>query len=792
MDMDISFGRWLQKRRKALDMTREEFAQKVGCSASTLRKLETEERRPSKQLAELIANNLEIPEEHRTTFIRIARGELSAWKLKSPLPLPNVDLLQSSQTFSNSIPIPPTPLIGRESELSVLRQMLADPQCRLITLVGPGGIGKTRLAVEVACDQYDKYENGTVFIQMAGLNSPSLIAPSIANALGLTIQGAIDPKRQLINHLRNKQVLLVLDNAEHLLGGVNLFSEIIESAPRVQILSTSRESLNLRSEWLFEVKGLPLPRSEEDAEFDKNSAVTLFLQRANQATPGFKLKDEDRAAILRICKIVEGIPLAIELSAVWTRTLSCRDIASEIEKSLDFLSMNVRDIPERHRSLRAVFDHSWKLLSDVERLILMKLSVFQGGFTRDMVEQVTETDLASLLALVSKSLIQRISEKRYGMHEMVRQYAFTQLSLTDEIKHAYSMHLRVFVGLAETIEPELTRSSQSRWLMYMDTEYENFRTALNWAFESGDIESTLRLTGALWRFWYMRSRLTEGSQWLEKALQIAGTTAPAVLLGKVLNGAGLLAYYQGKYDHAKRLLEDCLALQTSLSEHEVAHAQLTLALVFHDQLDYTRASSLYNDTLQRFHQLNDDYGIIRTLNAQGALALDIGDLDEADKYFAECLALARKCRDKENVAVALTNLGWTAAIRGNREVIELCQEAVTLFIELGNKLGVAFSLEGVAAGFVIAGQVDRAVKLLGSARSLRKAIDASLGGTHARSLEIIIQQAHSALSDSDFEIAWMEGESMPMEQAIMVAIGLTDLIEDHPDFNMEAHESSMK
>ena len=792
MDMDFSFGRWLQKRRKALDLTREEFAQKVGCSASTLRKLETEERRPSKQLAELLANNLEIPAEERATFIKIARGELSVWNLKSPLPLPNLGLLQSPQVFSNSIPIPPTPLIGRESELSVLRQMLANPQCRLITLVGPGGIGKTRLAVEVACDQYDKFENGTAFVQMAGLNSPSLIAPSMANALGLTIQGAIDPKRQLINHLRNKQVLLVLDNAEHLLGGVNLFSEIIESAPRVQILSTSRESLNLRSEWQFEVKGLPLPRSEEDAEFDKNSAVTLFLQRANQANPGFTLKDEDRAAILRICKMVEGIPLAIELSAVWTRTLSCHDIASEIEKSLDCLAMKMREIPEQQRSLRAVFDHSWKLLSDDERLVLMKLSVFRGGFTRDMVEDATETGLASLLALVSKSLIQRSGEKRYVLHEMVRQYAFAHLSLTDEIKHAYSAHLRVFVRLAETIEPELTRGSQSRWLMYMDTEYENFRTALSWAFESGDIESILRLTGALWRFWYMRSRLTEGSQWLEKALQIAGTTAPAVLLGKVLNGAGLLSYYQGNYDHAKRLLEDCLALQTGLGEHEVARAQLTLALVFHDQLDFKRASSLYNDTLQRFRQLNDDYGIIRALNAQGALALDIGDLDAADKFFAECLALARKCRDKENVAVALTNLGWTAAIRGDRKAIELCQEAVTLFIELGNKLGVAFSLEGVAAGFVIAGQVDRAVRLLGSARSLRKAIDASLGGTHARSLEIIIQQAHSALSDSDFAIAWMEGESMPMEQAIMVAIGLSDLIEDHPDFNIEAHKASMK
>jgi len=330
-------------------------------------------------------------------------------------------------------------------------------------------------------------------------------------------------------------MLLVLDNAEHLLDGVNLFSEIIESAPRIQILTTSREALNLRGEWLFEVKGLPLPRSAEDAEFEKNSAVTLFLQRAYQAKIGFKLKDEDRAAILRICKMVEGIPLAIELSAVWTRTLSCHEIASEIEKSLDFLSMNVRDIPERHRSLRAVFDHSWKLLSDDERLFLMKLSVFQGGFTRDMVDQVTETGLSSLLALISKSLIQRSGEKRYGLHEMVRQYAFAHLSLTDEIKHAYSAHLRAFVHLAETIEPELTRGSQSRWLMYMETEYDNFRTALNWAFESGDIESTLRLTGALWRFWYMRSRLMEGTQWLEKTLQAASATAPAVLRGKVLN-----------------------------------------------------------------------------------------------------------------------------------------------------------------------------------------------------------------------------------------------------------------
>lgn len=770
METDISFGHWLEKRRKALDLTREEFAEKIGYSASALRKIETEQRRPSKQLAEIIANALDIPTQERDTFIQIARGELPIERMKTPHPRPDLNLLQPSRAFSPHIPISPTPLVGREHELSTLRRLLGDPQCRLITLVGPGGIGKTRLAMEVACDQYNKYENGVAFVLMAGLNSPSLIIPAMANALELVIQGAIDPKKQLINHLRMKQVLLVLDNAEHLLGGVNLFSEIIESAPRVQILSTSREALNLCGEWLFEVGGLPLPQRMDDEEFEKNSAIALFLQRARQSKADFKLKDEDRAAILRICKMVEGIPLAIELSAVWTRTLSCHEIASEIEKSLDFLSMNARDLPERHRSLRAVFDHSWKLLSNDERLVLMKLSVFQGGFTREMAEQVAETGLASLLSLVSKSLIQRSGEKRYSLHEMVRQYAFAQLSLTDEIERAYSAHLRAFVNLAETIEPELIRSGQSRWLMYMDTEYDNFRIALNWAFESNDTESALRLTGALWRFWYMRSRLLEGSQWLEKALQATDATAPAALRGKVLNGAGLLAYYQGDYDRAKRLLGDCLALHTSLSEHEVARAQLTLALVYHDQLDFTRASSLYSETLQRFRRLDDDYGIVRALNAQGALASDIGDLDAADKYFTECLDLARICGDKETVALALTNLGWTAAIRGDSKVIELCQEAVTLFIELGNKLGIAFSLEGIAAGFILTGQSDRAVRLLSSASALRKTIDAPPGGTHARYLEATMQRARKLLADSAFTDAWVEGESMSMERAIAYAL----------------------
>ncbi len=779
MDAEVSFGHWLQKRRKALDLTREELARKIGCSASALRKIETNVRHPSKQLAQILAASLDIPVDERATFIKIARGELPLGRKDFPTPLPDLSPFQSPQTISNPIPIPVTALIGRERELSVLRQMLADPQCRLITLVGPGGIGKTSLALEIACDQYSQYKDGVALVSMEGLNSPASIMPAIADALGISFQEGIDPRKQLINLLLNRQMLLVLDNAEHLLDDVSIFTEIVQSTPHVKLLCTSREPLNLYSEWVLEVRGLPYPHSYERIEFENNSAVNLFLQRAKQVKMHLNLNHEDRVAIAQICKMVEGIPLAIELSAAWTRTLSYQEIALEIEKSLDFLSTNMRDIPERHQSLRAVFNHSWRLLTGEERDVLMKLSVFQGGFTRKMAEQVAGANLVALTALKMKSLIQQNDRKRYYLHEMVRQFAYAQLQSAGKVKQAYSSHVRVFVHLAEAMEPGLTRRGQSRQLMDMETEHENFRVALRWACDSGDSESALRLAGALWRFWYMRSHLVEGSQWLERTLQVADGVAPASLRAKVLNGAGLLAYYQGRFNQAEQWLEECLSSNNSLGEHDIAYAKLTLAWVVHDQLAFVRASLLYQDALQCFRRLNDFYGMIRTLNSQGVLAFDIGDLGSAEQLFNECMILARQNGDKDNVAVALTNLGWTAAVRGDVRAIELCQEAISFFCELGNKLGIAFSLEGVAAGFILASQPDRAVRLLASANALRTAIDAPLGGTHARCLEKIIRQAHDTLSDSVFAAAWTEGEAMSMNKAIAYAIGIADTIQNY-------------
>lgn len=770
MDVEVSFGRWLEKRRKALDLTREELAQKVGCSVSALRKVESNERHPSKQLAELLAFALEILEDERPVFLRAARGERLLDRLRAPVPLPDLDPFQSSKTLSSSIPVPLTQLIGRETDLAALSQMLNDPQCRLITLVGPGGSGKTRLAIEIVRVLDNVFKFGAIFVPLAGINSIGSMFPAIANAMGFEFDVSIELKKQLFNHLRQKQIILVLDNLEHLLDGIGILGEMVEYAPQLKVLSTSREQLNLHGEWVFEVKGLRVPASEKVEKLADYSAVALFLECARRTRNDFKLKAENQFSIIRICQLVEGMPLAIELAASWVRSLSCQEIAEEIERGLAILAAPIRGLPERHQSMQAVFDHSWKLLSKEERNVLMRLSIFRGGFTREMAEQVTGTDLGLLSALVAKSLVRRSLERRYSLHELVQQYAFAQLSSLNKVEKTRSAHLKAYIQLAERIEPELTHGEQYRWLEYLETEHDNFRAALSWSFDSEDATSSLELTGALWRFWFMRSYFVEGSQWLERALQIIGNGATPTLRAKALTGAGLLAYYQNDFDQAKSKLEECLALQSYLSEHDIAYAQMTIGFVVHDQLDFERASLLYREALQRFRRLNDSYGIIRSLNSQGVLSFDMGDLNTAASLFHECLVLAREHQDKGNIALATTNLGWTAAIRGNGMAINLCQEAMLLYRELGNKLGIAFCLEGIGAGYAHTGQCERAVQLIGAANVLRKAIAAPSGGTHARCLETMIQRARNSLPEEIFASAWAEGEAMSLEQAIEFAL----------------------
>lgn len=412
-----TFGEWLRGQRTARKLTREEFAERVGCSVAMLRKIENDERRPSEQIADLMASCLDVPLEERSTFIRAARGELRVDRLRSrSKPIASSGVL----SLKTNLPAFPTSLIGREREVEQLRQLLCDPQCRLLTLVGPGGIGKTRLAIETASRVQDVFTDGVYFVPLASVNSTRFIVPVIADAIGFTFHYAsyVDPKTQLFSYLKEKQVLLLTDNLEHLWStpGIEVLSELLANAQHVNLLATSRESLVLQGEWVYEVHGLPVPENPHKEGFAQNTSIELFLQRARRAHVEFNATAEGLPAILRICHLVDGTPLALKLAAAWVRTLTCAEIAKEIERSLDFLRVSGRDVPARHRSMRAVFDHSWSLLSAEEQSVLSQLSAFQGGFSLEAAEQIAGATVFTLSNLVTKSLIRRSGKERYDLH----------------------------------------------------------------------------------------------------------------------------------------------------------------------------------------------------------------------------------------------------------------------------------------------------------------------------------------------------------------------------------------
>jgi predicted ATPase/transcriptional regulator with XRE-family HTH domain len=771
MDRPTTFGDWLQQRRKALALTREQLAQRVGYSVSGLRKIESGERRPSLQIAELLANGLGVAAEERLLFLKVARGEMSLERLPSPQPAiawPSQKRLASPPALRLNLPTYATRLVGRQAELAEVGRLLQEPECRLLTLVGPGGIGKTRLAIGAARQFGKILPDGVAFVPLAPLTAHSFIIPAVANALNFSFSGSADPQTQLLAYLGDKQLLLVLDNAEHLLsqGVAEFLAELLQRAPAVKLLITSREVLGLQAEWVFTVEGLSVSDSTTGTQGADGGAVELFLERAQRAYVGFVSSAQDQQAIVRICRLVEGIPLAIELAAAWVRVLSVAEIAQELECDPGRLVASVRDLPERHRSLRAVFEHSWRLLSSQEQQVLMKLSVFRGGFTRTAAEQVAGAPLSLLFGLSGKSLLQVMGEGRYSLHELVRQFGLAQLQAAGEVGQTCALHVQVFVQLAEAAESHLNQADQKRWLAYLDKEHDNLRAALDWALESGETEAGLRLAGALWRFWHIRTYLAEAIHWLDRALDAAGQAASPALRARALAGAGMLAFDQNDIDKALGYLEECLSLHSHLAERDLAHAQLTLALVLQERSDFELAASLHTQALLCFRRLNDEPGIVRTLNEQGMLALGLGDFNAAERLFGECLARARQGNYQGYITAAICNLGWIAALREDLAAIDLSREALRLSCDLGSRLSIAFCLEGLAGGLALAGQPERAVRLCSAADAVRAAIGAPLGGANRRYLEAMLQPTRKNLSAAAFVSAWAAGQDMPLEQAI--------------------------
>jgi predicted ATPase/transcriptional regulator with XRE-family HTH domain len=715
MDIGASFGAWLKRRRKALDLTQDALAAQVGCSVATIQKIESDERRPSRQIADLLAQQLAIPPDERATFMKVARGELRVTRLAEAAPTVVATSPVSEPPPVGNLPIPPTPLIGRTAELTALSQLLCDPHCRLITLIGAGGMGKTRLAIEAAAQHAADFSGGAYFVPLASLSSSAFLALAIADALGLKFQGQIEPGAQLFNYLLGRSALLVLDNFEHLLGGADLLADIMQCAPQVKLLVTSRERLNLPGEWVFEIHGLPVPGTEHDDRLTENSAVQLFAQCAARARHDFALGPVEVEAAVRVCQAVEGLPLGIELAASWVRVLSCQEIAREIESNLDFLVTPTRHVPQRHRSLRAVFEHSWNLLPPAERELLRQLAIFSGGFRREAAEYVAGATLPGLLALVDKSLVRRTNTGRYDLHEVVRQYALAHL-IDDPACEAAARerHSEFYLSLVKAHEKAARSAAQAETIRELTDEIDNIRTAWAWAVKRDRIDvfgPAVRVLGMLYE---LLGWLREGIEQLELVIRALQSRSPSKeqvgVTGQAMAMQALLYFRWGQFDRAQTLLDESLALLRPIGDPALLVDSLVLnGVISHLMGQIDRAQTLTQEGLHCARAAGDAWFTAYALFNLGYVAGLLGRYEEGYQQMLDGLALWRKVGDPRYIALGLNFISPLAVTLGrSAEARAYLQESLQLCAQVNDRwgLGTAYRHLGVVA--LAQGQVAEA------------------------------------------------------------------------------------
>jgi predicted ATPase/DNA-binding XRE family transcriptional regulator len=727
METETSFGAWIRRRRNALGLLQKELALQVGCSVAALQKIERDERRPSRSMAERLAEALDVSADERATFVQAARGERLVERLSAgPQPVAAPAERRSTRRRA-ALPIPPTTLFGREQELTQISQLLQDPQCRLLTLIGPGGIGKTHLAIEAATQQQALFADGATFVPLAPSVGREQAITTIADSLGLVLYTASDRAEQLIAALHAKQVLLLLDNFEHLLAEASciaLVRDLVRGAPQVKLLVTSREPLRIQAEWVFEVQGLPVPESAAPEALEASSAARLFLQRARQARVGFTLAPDDRQAVYEICQLVAGLPLGIELAAAWVATLSCREIAREIQRNLDFLAATARDVVDRHQSIRAAFDHSWKLLTAEEQRVLQQLAIFRGSFGREAAEQIANTSLGSLSSLVSKSLLRHTRDGRYELHDLVRQYALEHLQENEqEYVETANRHARYYAMLLEQRGTVFRGPDQPAVIADLIAELPNVRQGWIWAANNQYARDLSRGADTLFWLYEARSNCREGVplfgqavQNLEGAVEVMVPSASSaaheqqLALGQVLSYQGFFCLRQGQHRRARELLERSHGLLGQLAEEGTHSAQAALATATaflgtatYIMGEYGAGQQLLDESLTMKRALDDRWGTAFCLRHLGLVAYYQGDYDEAYRLLSESLALSRAMGNTWAIASSCNILSMAVYARGAYpEAQQLLREGLALSQVLEDRFNIASALTGL-------GQVSQAL-----------------------------------------------------------------------------------
>jgi predicted ATPase len=668
------------------------------------------------------------------------------------------------------LPSPLTLFVGRERELAELDRLLAQTETRLVTLTGPGGMGKTRLAISAAQRQAERQPHGAAFVALQAVAAPGEIVTAIGSAVGLIVSDQAAPKAQLLAWLRDRQMLLVLDNFEHLLEGADLVMELLEGAPGLRLVATSREAMNLAGEWAFDVSGLGA------------AATALFRQSARRVRADFQPSAAEEEAIERICRLVDGMPLAVELAAAWVRTLTCSEIAAELERSLGILTTQARNVPERHRSLAAVCEYSWKLLSEGEARALRWLAVFRGGFGREAAEAAAGAGLGTLAGLVAKSLVRRTDAgaraARYDLHEFVRRFAFERLEAAGERAAAGDAHLNYLLRLTEQSAGHLYGAGQGEWLNHWAQEHDNLRSALSWAFEAGPpaperVGKGLRLISRLDRFWQGHGHLREGAGWLARGLGRAAGVAPG-LRAEALNTLGWLQNQLNLPDEASRALSASLALYREAGDRAGEASALDgLGDMAWAAGDFERARAAYAESLRLRRELGDPVAVGLSLYSLGRLYVDHDETmwqrtALAEPLLREALALLEAQQDARGTALALNALGRLALFEGRPgEAAAPIRAALERFAALGNAVDIAECLEELAQIAAAEGNAARAARICGAAEALREHLGVPAQPHHTTFVQTLRRQ----VAEATWAGAWAEGRRLSQAEAVEAALG---------------------
>jgi predicted ATPase/class 3 adenylate cyclase len=702
----------------------------------------------------------------------------------------NFPPLRTLDARPNNLPAQATPFIGRDSELRSVKEKLSSPNMRLLTLSGVGGTGKTRLALHAAADMVDEFEHGVFFVPLAALGDPGLVLQAIAQAFGVR-EAAGRPLNELLQeHLRDKQILLVLDNFEQVIAAAPLVSDLLTAAPRLKVLVTSREVLRLNGESNYPVPPLSVPDPKRMPPLERLTqyeAVALFIDRALAVAPDFTVTNENAPAVAEICHRLEGLPLAIELAAARVRVLPPQRMLVELSHRLTFVTGRARDLPTRQRTLRGAIDWSHDLLTGEEQKLFRRLAVFVGGCALEAIESICiladdTRVLDTIDSLVGKSLLRQAEthgEARFAMLETIREYARERLIADGEAEAVQKRHRDYFLALAEKAAPKLLGAEQGGWFERLDREHDNLRSALEWSLSEPGSEGGLRLCSALQRFWWTRGHLSEGREWCARALGVPKTEELMPARAKALTGSGLLAYWQGDYPAARAQHEECLAIWRQRGDRRGIGISLhNLGMVARSQGDYAAAHSMYEESLAITRELGNRWSLAASLMNLGNLAAELGDYRGSRTRLEESLSIFQELGDRVSIATALENLGNGAYEQGELDSARaLHVESLTMRRQLGDKLGIVISLERLAAVVASLGSPLRAGRIWGMAERLWVEIGSGLEPKERSQHDQRVAAVRAAVKDdAAFDRAWQEGRAMSLEQAREYA--LAEAVED--------------